>query len=34
VEDGVRPDERAIEVGRDDGDVARKVLGELERQCA
>jgi hypothetical protein len=32
VERGVLPDERAVEVGRDDGDVAREVLGELDRQ--
>jgi hypothetical protein len=32
VQDRVGPDERAVEVGRDDGDVAREVVGELERQ--
>jgi hypothetical protein len=34
LEDAVTPDERAVEIGRDDLDVARKVFGELDQPFA
>jgi hypothetical protein len=34
LEDAVTPDERAVEIGRDDLDVAWKVFGELDQPFA